>query len=119
MIVIATDAPVSERQLHRIAKRAAFGLARTGSYAAHGSGDIVISFSTAHRFPHYSNALTNPCAFLVESGEYISRLFEMTVEAVEEAIWNSLCKATTIRGQNGRIRYAIPYEKLGLTWREI
>jgi D-aminopeptidase len=119
MIVIATDAPVSERQLHRIAKRAAFGLARTGSYAAHGSGDIVISFSTAHRFPHYPTALTNTCSYLVESGEYISRLFEMTVEAVEEAIWNSLCKATTTRGQYGRIRHAIPYENIGFTRRKI
>lgn len=110
MIVIATDAPVNERQLHRMAKRATFGLARTGSYAAHGSGDIVIAFSTAHRIPHYPDRLTRPCAYLVEDGEAISRLFEMTVEAVEEAIWNSLCKATTTIGNQGRIKRAIEYD---------
>lgn len=112
MIIIATDAPLNERQLHRIAKRASFGLSRTGSFAAHGSGDIVISFSTAHRFPHYPSKATHSCAYLVEDGEAISQLFEMTVDAVEEAIWNSLCKAVTTTGRNGRVRHAIPYENL-------
>lgn len=112
MIIIATDAPLNERQLHRIAKRASFGLSRTGSFAAHGSGDIVISFSTAHRFAHYPSHATHSCAYLVEDGEAISQLFEMTVDAVEEAIWNSLCKAVTTTGRNGRIRHAIPYEIL-------
>jgi len=112
MIVIATDAPVNERQLQRIAKRAAFGLSRTGSYAAHGSGDIVIAFSTAHTIPHYPTKITNSFSYLIEDGEAISRLFEMTVESVEEAIWNSLCKATTTIGQHGRIKYALDYNAL-------
>ncbi|WP_026074198.1 P1 family peptidase [Brevibacillus massiliensis] len=114
MIILATDAPLSERQLGRIAKRAAFGLSRTGSYAAHGSGDIVIAFSTAHRIPHRPEPHqdTLPYAFLREDGEWMSRLFEMTAEAVEEAIWNSLCMASTTVGQKGRVREAIPYHIL-------
>ncbi|MFM1651417.1 P1 family peptidase [Brevibacillus sp. B_LB10_24] len=114
MIILGTDAPLSERQLGRIAKRAAFGLSRTGSYAAHGSGDIVIAFSTAHRIPHRPEPEqeTLPYAFLREDGEWISRLFEMTAEAVEEAIWNSLCMASTTVGQKGRVREAIPYHIL-------
>ncbi|MGE5702170.1 MAG: P1 family peptidase [Clostridia bacterium] len=112
MMVIATDAPVNERQLQRIAKRSAFGLSRTGSYGAHGSGDIVIAFSTAHRIPHTPPALTLRYSYLAEDGPAISRLFAMTVDAVEEAIWNSLCKATTTTGRNGRIQHAIDYKLL-------
>jgi D-aminopeptidase len=115
MIILATDAPLNERQLGRIAKRAAFGLSRTGSYAAHGSGDIVIAFSTAHRIPHQPlpDQATIPYAFIREDGEWISRLFEMTVEAVEEAIWNSICMASTTVGNKGKLREAIPYHLLG------
>ncbi|WP_134687032.1 DmpA family aminopeptidase [Brevibacillus migulae] len=110
MIVLATDAPVNRTQLDRIAKRAAFGLARTGSFAAHGSGDIVLAFSTAHRYAHYPTALTESHEYLADDGDRLTRLFEMTAEAVEEAIWNSLCKANTTTGHQGRVRQAIPYE---------
>ncbi|MCL7749367.1 P1 family peptidase [Halalkalibacter alkaliphilus] len=109
MIIIGTDAPFNERQLQRISKRAAFGLSRTGSSAAHGSGDIVISFSTAHRIRHYPSKLRQTYSFFVEDGPIISDFFEMAVEAVEEAIWNSLCKATTIVGQKGNRRDEFPY----------
>lgn len=112
MIILATDAPLNERQLGRLAKRATFGLSRTGSYAAHGSGDIVISFSTAHRVPHEPDRGTIPYSFMREDGKWISQLFEMTVEAVEEAIWNSICMATTTEGNKGRVREAIPYDIL-------
>ncbi|MGE5701440.1 MAG: P1 family peptidase [Clostridia bacterium] len=112
MIVIGTDAPLNERQLHRIAKRAAFGLARTGSFAAHGSGDVVIAFSTAHRVLHKPEQELQTYRFLKEDGEAISRLFEMTVEAVEEAIWNSLCMAKTTTGHAGRVRQALDYSWL-------
>lgn len=110
MIVIATDAPVNHIQLTRISKRAAFGLARTGSFAAHGSGDIVLAFSTAHRLAHYPKRDVQHALYLADDGEMLSRLFAMTVEAVEEAIWNSLCKATTMRGHKGRIRQAVSYD---------
>ncbi|GAE37377.1 D-aminopeptidase [Halalkalibacter akibai JCM 9157] len=109
MIVLATDAPLSERQLHRLAKRASFGLARTGSYAAHGSGDIVIAFSTAHKISHYPTGITNSFSFIVEDGPLISNFFQMAVEVVEESIWNSLCTATTTIGQNQHIRYEFDY----------
>ncbi|MDT8860112.1 P1 family peptidase [Alkalihalobacillus sp. MEB130] len=112
MIVLATDAPFNERQLRRISKRAAFGLSRTGSSAAHGSGDIVLSFSTAHKIPHYSTGPTQSFSFLVEDGPIISDFFEMTVEAVEEAIWNSMCKATTMVGHNGNVSEQFPYHLL-------
>ncbi|MGN7397876.1 DmpA family aminopeptidase [Peribacillus frigoritolerans] len=109
MIILATDAPLNERQLGRLAKRAVFGLSRVGSYAAHGSGDIVIAFSTAHRIPHQPDQGNISFSFMREDGKWISQLFEMTVEAVEEAIWNSICKATTTEGNKGRVRDAIPY----------
>jgi len=112
MILLATNAPLNERQLKRLSKRASFGLSRTGSHAEHGSGDIVIAFSTAYRIPHEpkEEATTLPFHFLKEDGPFISELFEMTVDAVEEAIWNSLCMATTTVGHQGRSREAIPYK---------
>lgn len=114
MMIIGTDAPLNERQLNRLAKRASFGLSRTGSYAAHGSGDIVIAFSTAHRIPHELPPEQENIhfSFMREDGNWISQLFEMTVEAVEEAIWNSNCMATTTEGNKGRVREAIPYDLL-------
>ncbi|UQW97879.1 P1 family peptidase [Rummeliibacillus sp. G93] len=114
MIVLATDAPLNERQLQRLAKRAAFGLSRTGSYASHGSGDIVIAFSTAHRIPHKlpPNQECNTFHFLREDGQLISQLFEMAVDTVEEAIWNSICKATTTEGNKGKVKEEVPYEVL-------
>jgi len=114
MIILATDAPLSDRQLKRLAKRASFGLSRTGSHASNGSGDIVIAFSTAHQIPHDPKEANNTQTFnfLKEDGPFISELFEMTVDAVEEAIWNSLCMATTTIGQEGKSREAIPYDLL-------
>ncbi|MEI4828704.1 P1 family peptidase [Bacillus sp. FJAT-53711] len=112
MIVIATDAPLSDRQLHRIAKRATFGLAKAGSYGAHGSGDIVIAFSTAHRISHTPTTELLQYQFLREDGEEISHIFAMTIEAVEEAIWNALSMAETMEGREKRKLEAIPYEIL-------
>ncbi|MGR3766539.1 DmpA family aminopeptidase [Rossellomorea sp. NS-SX7] len=113
MIILATDAPMNERQLKRLAKRASFGLSRTGSYAAHGSGDIVLAFSTAHRVPHQpTEDNTVSYSFIKEDGEIISALFEMAVDSVEEAIWNALAGAETTTGRNERQVEAIPLELL-------
>ncbi|WP_232700052.1 DmpA family aminopeptidase [Brevibacillus daliensis] len=112
MIILATNAPVHNGQLERIAKRATFGLARTGSYAANGSGDIVLAFTTANKVSHFVNETVTATSYLAEKGEIMSDLFEMTADVVEEAIWNSLCQATTVKGRSGKIKEAIPYDYL-------
>ncbi|HSM61848.1 MAG TPA: P1 family peptidase [Longimicrobiales bacterium] len=108
MMVVATDAPLSDRNLERVARRAVMGLARTGSYAGNGSGDYVIAFSTANGV----RRSTTPSTVRVDDlhNEQMSGLFEATVEATEEAIYNSLFKATTVTG-NGRTVEALPLEE--------
>ena len=98
MIVVATDAPLDARLLDRLAKRALGGLARTGASLTNGSGDYVIAFSTTGR--------TEP---LVENGN-MSPLFQAVAEATEEAIYNSLFKATTVSGHRGTIE-ALPLDR--------
>jgi D-aminopeptidase len=98
MMVVATDAPVDARNLHRIAARAIFGLARTGSSGANGSGDYAIAFSTQR----------NPARLL--GNEEASPLFLATIEATEEAIYNSLLQAVTTMA-NGHTVQALPIGK--------
>ena len=83
IMLIATDIPLSERQLKRVARRAAVGLARTGSYYGNGSGDIAIAFTTANRVPHYSKNAVMDMKMLADSK--IDPVFDMAAEAVEEA----------------------------------
>lgn len=103
MIVLATDAPANERQLLRMAKRCAIGLGRTGSYYGHGSGDIVIAFSTAHKIPHHSEHFVEKRMQLREDHPVMNQLFTAASDATEEAILNSLSKARTTKGRNGRV----------------
>lgn len=110
MIVVATDAPLSPHNLQRLAKRAVLGLGRTGSYMSNGSGDYVIAFSTAYRVPYRSEVLNPPVALV--SNDHTSILFQAVVEATEEAIVNSLLKATTLTGRAGHTGSAIPVDKL-------
>ena len=107
MMVVATDAPLSDRNLERLARRAVMGLSRTGSYASNGSGDYVIAFSTANGV----RRTTTPTVLRVDDlhNEQMSGLFQATVEATEEAIYNSLLKAVTVTG-NGRTVDALPLE---------
>jgi D-aminopeptidase len=107
MMVVATDAPLSDRNLERVARRAIMGLARTGSYASNGSGDYVIAFSTANGV----RRTTTPSVIRVDDlhNEQMSGLFQATLEATEEAIYNSLLKAVTVTG-NGRTVEALPLE---------
>ncbi|HSG07352.1 MAG TPA: P1 family peptidase [Longimicrobiales bacterium] len=107
MMVVATDAPLSDRNLERLARRAIMGLARTGSYASNGSGDYVIAFSTANGV----RRSTTPSVIRIDDlhNEQMSGLFEATVEATEEAIYNSLLKAVTVTS-NGRTVEALPLE---------
>jgi D-aminopeptidase len=108
MMVVATDAPLTGRQLLRLAGRAGLGLARTGSAGGHGSGDFAIAFSTANRAPLVTRGLTRQIEVLVETGEALDPLFQATVEAVEEAILNALCMAETMTGCEGRVAHALP-----------
>jgi D-aminopeptidase len=112
MMVVATDAPLDSRQLARIARRAALGMARTGSPAGHGSGDFVIAFSNGNRIPHRPTSAVLGYRLLAEDGPAITQLFQATVEAVEEAILNSLFRAETIVGRDGNVREAIPTDKV-------
>jgi D-aminopeptidase len=112
VIVVATDAPVDARQLRRIASRALLGLAATGSSMNHGSGDYVIAFSTAPsvRVAHTMDNRVEQRTLLRD--EALSPLFQATREATEEAIINSLLRATTVTGFQGHTCEAIPIERL-------
>ncbi len=110
MIVVATDAPLSDRNLERLASRAMMGLGRTGSFAGNGSGDYILAFSTAESVrrgiggggPHTVTELPNAAT---------SALFQGVVEATEEAIVNSLLRATTVTGRGGTTARALPLEE--------
>jgi D-aminopeptidase len=109
VMVVATDAPLSDRNLRRLAARAIMGLSRTGSSAANGSGDYVIAFSTNAKVRRAFNAQRLTTEEV--ANEEMSGLFEGAVEATEEAIYNSLFEATTVTG-SGHTAEAIPLDKL-------
>ena len=117
MIVVATDAPISDRNLERLAARAIMGLARTGSSASNGSGDYVIAFSTANEVRRVQTNLvqadsTRRLRRTMElPNDEMSALFEGVVEATEEAIYNSLFMATSVT-QRGRTVDAIPLDRV-------
>ncbi len=110
MIVVATDAPLRPQSLERVAARAIMGLARTGSYAGNGSGDYVIAFST-HADTRIGRDITTPMNVPVLGNAALSPLFAATVEATEEAIYNAIFKATTVRSSRGTLE-AIPMDAL-------
>lgn len=109
IILIATDAPVTSRQLKRMARRATHGLARTGSISGHGSGDIVLAFSTVNRVPHYKYDAKSHTGSVFE--EDMIWLFRGVIESTEEAILNSLFKARTMVGRDGNRRMALPLDE--------
>jgi len=100
MIVMATDAPLSSRQLKRVIKRCGIGLGRTGSHFSHGSGDIVIGFTTARTVQHQFEGEQESRRQLREDHDVMNTLFMAAAEATEEAILNSLSQATTTTGRN-------------------
>ena len=113
IVVVATDAPLSSRQLDRLASRAALGLARTGSTSGNTSGDIFIAFSTANTIPQSTNSRTLSATFVSpESTATLNPLFQAVVEATEESVINALTKAETMTGINGNRVHAIPYDRL-------
>src|SRR5699024_3323453 len=103
MIVLATNAPLNERQLHRIAKRCGIGLGRTGSNMANGSGDIVIAFTNNRTFPHHNESTIEETPQLREDHAVMNDMFQAATETTNEAILNSLTMAETTSGRNGRV----------------
>ncbi len=112
MMVVATDAPIRSLGLTRLARRVMLGLARTGATSSHGSGDFVIAFSSAEslRTGFRSESPVDDGAVL--RGDRLSPLFQAAIEATEEAVYNSMLKATTVAGRNGNTREAISIEDL-------
>ena len=115
MIVVATDAPLTARDLKRLAARSVFGLGRTGSSYSNGSGDYAIAFSTSAgariRPVPVRGGGTNPATYEALAADAVSPLFEMALEATEEAVYNSLLQATTVHSR-GRTAEALPIERV-------
>ncbi|NVZ99168.1 DmpA family aminopeptidase [Pseudomonas gingeri] len=110
IIVVATDAPLLSTQLNRIAKRASMGLARMGSFAGNGSGDIIVSFSTGDAINDVEEE--NPVTVTQFPNDKIDPVFNATVQATEEAITNALVAARDMTGINGYTSYALPHGEL-------
>ena len=103
--IMATDVPLSSRQLERVLKRASVGLARLGSFIGHGSGEVMLGFTTANRMPHDSETQLLPFHALAESK--IDLLFRAVAEAEEEAVLNSMLTAQTVTGFDGTTKRSL------------
>jgi D-aminopeptidase len=110
MIVVATDAPLDARDLKRLAARAVFGLARTGSSYSNGSGDFAIAFSTAADLRTRFGSSTAQARTLLPT-DGVSPLFQAALEATEEAVYNSLLKATSVSSKFGKAE-ALPIDRV-------
>lgn len=105
IIVIATDIPLSERQLKRVAKRASISLGRTGSHLGNGSGDIVVAFSTANKVNHYEEKDINSMKFINENK--IDLIFRASIESIEESIISSMIHSKETVGRDNNKRKSI------------
>ena len=105
MMILATDLPVTDRQLKRMCGRAPVGLVRCGSFLGHGSGDIVIGFTTANRVETAGEEAVFPMEMLRE--ELLDKVFPLVAESVEEAVLNSLAMASTVTGYDGTTKYSL------------
>jgi D-aminopeptidase len=108
--VVATDAPLSSHQLGRVSKRVALGIGRAGSMAAHGSGEIILAFSTANKIPRTTQKMIYHMKILLD--QRLNPLYEAAIEATEEAILNSLCMAREMEGANGNFAPALPLQEV-------
>jgi len=111
MIIIATDAPLDSRNLKRLAKRAFIGMGRTTTYMSNGSGDYAIAFSTAYTIPYSGRSWTNATPDLL-ANDAMTILFKAVEEATQEAIYNSLFMATTVKGYQGHEIPALPVKSV-------
>ena len=107
IVILATDVPLSDRQLKRVVKRCSVGLARLGSFIGHGSGEVFIGFSTANRIPH------TPARAIVDvkalSEDYIDLCFRAAAEATQEAVINSMVAAEDVTGYGGQTRLSLSH----------
>jgi D-aminopeptidase len=108
--VVATDAPLLSHQLSRLCKRVGLGIGRVGSYAAHGSGEIVVGFSTANVIPRRTRKMVYKMKILLDAR--LDPLYEAVMEATEEAILNSMCMAEAMTGVNDHHVPALPLEEV-------
>ncbi len=117
--VVATDAPLNTHQLNRLAKRAALGIGRVGSTASHGSGEILVAFSTANRVPRETRKRVYRMKILLD--QRLDPLYEAVIEATEESILNALCAAQDMDGVNGNLSRALPLgevKEIVANWQE-
>ena len=108
VVVIGTDIPLSHRQLVRLAKRAAFGIARTGGMCHNGSGEFAIAFSTANKVPEVKGRVFLDERRLNDAHSLINDLFQATIEATEESILSALFSGRSLVGRSGHRRVALP-----------
>jgi D-aminopeptidase len=115
IVIVATDAPLLPHQCARLAQRAGMGVARMGSYASHGSGDLFLAFATGNRGLSHHAGEDDPRGTVdlrMVVDEAINPLFEATAEATEEAIVNALLAAETMTGRDGVTAHALGAERL-------
>jgi len=112
IVVVATDVPLLSSQLNLIAKRAALGLGRTGSYAASSSGEIIIAFSTANRKPRSTRSSDHLISMKCISEYYINTLYEAVIESTEEAVLNAIFCSNGMDGRLQRWCPAIPHQRV-------
>jgi len=112
MVIIATNVPLSNRQLTRVAKRGTLGLTRGGWTAGHGSGDYLIAFSTSFRRKEWGSDVKAAREMILKNEASLTPLFQATAEATEEAVLNSLFKATTMEGRDGHVRVGLPIDRV-------
>jgi D-aminopeptidase len=108
--VLATDAPLTTHQLGRLCKRAALGIGRVGSTAMHGSGEILVAFSTANKVPRETRKMIYRMKVLLDPR--LDPLYEAVIDATEEAILNALCAARDMDGVNGNLCRALPVDEV-------
>jgi len=114
MVIMATDIPLSSRQLGRMAGRAGFGIARTGGTCGHGSGEVAIAFSTANRIHRETQNGIVDVRILNENHPVMSQIFNAVIDSVEEAVIDSLFTAHTATGYNGRTIRELPTDGFAL-----
>lgn len=110
IVIVGTDAPLSDRQLLRIARRCQGGLARTGSVFSNGSGDFALAFSTANKVSDSDTSELSEQRYISDDSPDLGLLFRACVEAVEESVLNSLFMAETMVGRDGHTRLGLPID---------